>query len=98
MAEEYYPLNIPPAGKARGGTEILRCAVIEDELHVTLRPGFDDPVGWGRVFAEAARQVARAYAHEKRFTEAEALRRIVTTFEGDMRTPPGTTGEISPLK
>src|SRR6185436_1661402 len=59
-------LQVPPAALERGGVEILRCAVIDDGLHVTLRPVFDDTRMWGRVLADVARQLAHAYAHQER--------------------------------
>ena len=97
MSNPYQALNIPPAANERGGFEVLRCAVIEGELHLTLRPVFNEPDDWGRLFAEVARQVARAYAHEQRFTEADTLTRIRAAFEADMRNPPDVTSSISPL-
>jgi Domain of unknown function (DUF5076) len=97
MSNPYNALSIPPAANERGGIEVLRCAVIDGELHLTLRPAFSDPNGWGQLFAEVARQVAHAYAHEKRFTEADTLARIAAAFEADMRNPPDVTSSISPI-
>ena len=93
MSNPYQALNIPPAANDRGGIEVLRCAVIDGELHLTLRPAFNEPNGWGHLFAEVARQVARAYAHEKRFAEA----RIGSAFAADMKKPPDVTSSIAPL-
>ena len=97
MSNPYQALNIPPAANERGGFEVLRCAVIDGELHLTLRPAFNEPDGWGRMFAEVARQVARAYAHEERFAEAESLSRISSAFETEMKHPPDVTSSIGPL-
>ncbi len=97
MSNPYQALNIPPAANDRGGLEVLRCAVIDGELHLTLRPAFREPNGWGHMFAEIARQVARAYAHEKRFTEADTLARISSAFETGMKNPPDVTSSIGPL-
>jgi hypothetical protein len=97
MSNPYQALNIPPAAKERGGIEVLRCAVIDGELHLTLRPAFNEPNGWGQMFAEIARQVARAYAHEKRFTEADTLARIGSAFAADMKNPPDATSSIAPI-
>ena len=47
MSNTYQPLNIPPAANERGGFEVLRCAIIEGELHLTLRPVFNEPNDWG---------------------------------------------------
>ena len=56
MSNTYQALNIPPAANERGGFEILRCAIVEGELHLTLRPVFNEPNDWGRLFAEVARE------------------------------------------
>ena len=64
MSNTYQALNIPPAANERGGFEFLRCAIVEGELHLTLRPVFNDPNDWGRVFAEVARQVAVSVAQK----------------------------------
>jgi hypothetical protein len=97
MSKPYQALKTPPAAQERGGIEVLRCAVIEGELHVTLRPAFNDPNDWGRLFAEAARQVARAYAHEKMFAEGDAIARISDSFDADIKTPPDVTSSVGPI-
>jgi hypothetical protein len=97
MSEPYQALNIPPAAQERGGFEVLRCAIIDGELHLTLRPAFDEPGAWGKLFAEVARQVARAYAHQDRFAEADTLTRIGSAFETDMRNPPDMVSTVGPI-
>ena len=97
MSQPYQALNIPPAAQERGGFEVLRCAIIDGELHLTLRPVFDEPGAWGKLFAEVARQVARAYAHQNRFAEADTLTRIGSAFETDMRNPPDMVSTIGPI-
>ena len=54
MSKPYQALNIPPAANERGGIEVLRSAIIDGELHLTLRPLFENPNDWGRMFAEYA--------------------------------------------
>ncbi len=97
MSNNYQALNIPPAADERGGFEFLRCAIIDGELHLTLRPVFNRPDDWGRSFAEVARQVARAYAHQDRFPEAETLTRISSAFEAEMKAPPEHTSTVGPV-
>src|SRR4051794_11576352 len=97
MSKPYQALKTPPGAQDRGAVEVLRCAVVEGELHLTLRPAFDDPKEWGHLFAEAARQVARAYAHEKRIAEGEAVSRISAAFDADIKTPPDVTSSVGPI-
>jgi Domain of unknown function (DUF5076) len=97
MSNTYQALNVPPAASERGGFEILRCAIVEGELHLTLRPVFDEPNDWGRLFAEVARQVARAYAHQDRFAEPETLTRISAAFETEMRNPADVASSVGPI-
>ena len=97
MSKNYQALNIPPAANERGGFEFLRCAIVENELHLTLRPVFNEPNDWGRAFAEVARQVARAYAHQNRFPEAETLTRISSAFETEMKNPPDVVSSVGPI-
>jgi hypothetical protein len=97
MSMEYQALRTPPAALERGGVEVLRCAIVDGELHVTLRPAFDDPRGWGRLFAEVARQVAGAYQQAHGYAPADTLAKIGHTFEQDMSSPPETESSIAPL-
>jgi hypothetical protein len=91
----YQALNIPPAANERGGFEVLRCAIIEGELHLTLRPVFNEPNDWGRL--KVARQVAHAYAHQDRFPQAETLARISSAFEAEMKSPSDVTSSVGPI-
>jgi hypothetical protein len=97
MSKPYQALNIPPAAQQRGGIEVLRSAVIDGELHLTLRPLFDNPKDWGRLFAEVARQVAQVYAHQQRLSESEALQGITSGFESEIKTPSDAKSSIGPL-
>ena len=97
MSNTYQALNIPPAPNEPRGYEFLRSAVIHGELQMTLRPVFNEPNDWGRVFAEVARQVARAYAHQDRFPEPEVLTRISSAFETEMRNAPDVASSVGPI-
>ena len=97
MSQPYQALNIPPAGQQRGGIEVLRTAVIDGELHLTLRPLFDNPNDWGRMFAEVARQVSRVYAHHSQLSESETLERISASFATELKAPAAVQSTIGPL-
>ncbi|HEY7663320.1 MAG TPA: DUF5076 domain-containing protein [Xanthobacteraceae bacterium] len=97
MSKPYQALNIPPAANERGGFEFLRCALVDDELHLMLRPVFNAPNDWGRALAEVARQVARAYAHQGRFSEAEMLTSIESAFATEMKNPSNVASSIGPI-
>jgi len=90
-------LMIPPTALEHGGVEVLRAAVVDGGLHVSLRRAFDDPEAWGMLIADVARHVARIYATEDKFREEETLARIRALFNAEMDTPtdPGTTSAIS---
>jgi len=90
-------LQIPPAALDQGGFEVLRAAIINDGLHVTLRPVFDDTRMWGRVLADIARQLAHAYEHQGRGAAADVIANIRQGFDTDLNTPPETQGAIAPL-
>ena len=78
-------LNIPPPAIEKGGNELMRVAVANDgELYMSIRRGFDDPEGWGRVLAEVAKHVSQIYATETKYNKADAAQRILEAFAKDM--------------
>jgi hypothetical protein len=83
----YNDIKPPPQVRDKDAFEVMRVAIFESEPYFALKRGFDDPVAWGVLFAEAARHVGRAYAHERLFTEAEAITRIRSAFEQAMAAP-----------
>jgi hypothetical protein len=97
MSKDYQALNIPPAANERGGFEVLRCALVDGELHLTLRPVFNEPNDWGRLLAAVARQLADVYADQGRFPQTETLTRIGTAFESEMRNPSDVSSSIGPI-
>ena len=90
-------LVIPPDALERGGVEVLRAAIVDGGLHVSLRRAFDDPEAWGMLIADIARHVARIYAKESAMSEDNVLERVRAIFEAEMDAPsdPGTTSAIS---
>ena len=90
-------LVIPPTALEQGGVEVLRAAIVDGGLHVSLRRAFDDPEAWGMLIADVARHVARIYATENKFREEETLERIRALFNAELDSPtdPGTTSALS---
>ena len=90
-------LKPPPTALENGGTEVLRAAIVDGGLHVSLRRAFDDPEAWGMLMADLTRHVARIYATEMNMREEETLARVRGIFEAEMDAPtdPGSTIAIS---
>ena len=90
-------LHIPPTALEQGGIEVLRAAIVDGGLHVSLRRAFDDPEAWGMLLADVTRHVARIYASEDKFREQETIERIRALYEAEMDAPtdPGSTSAIS---
>jgi len=86
-------LLIPPTALEQGGVEVLRAAIVDGSLHVSLRRAFDDPEAWGMLIADVARHVARIYATEGNFPEQQTLERVRAIFNAEMDSPtdPGTS-------
>jgi hypothetical protein len=96
-APAFEALNVPPGALEAGGTEVLRAAIVNGALHVSLRRAFDDPEAWGMLIADITRHVARIYATEDKFREEETIERIRAIYEAEMDAPtdPGTTSALS---
>ena len=93
---EYNALQPPPNAREKGGVEVLRAAVIEGGLHVTLRRAFDDPQAWGVLLADVARQVARVYQQQEQRSEDDVIAVLRKAFDSEMDAP-ANPGSISPV-
>jgi hypothetical protein len=83
-------LNVPPPAIEKGGNELLRAAIAQGELYMSLKRGFDDPEGWGRVLAEIVKHVSQVYATETSYNRETAVKRILDAFaEGMAADVPG---------
>src|SRR4051812_3243799 len=93
----YDALIIPPTALEQGGVEVLRAAIVDGGLHVSLRRAFDDPEAWGMLIADITRHVARIYANESALTEDQVIERVRSIYDAEMDAPsdPGTTSAIS---
>ena len=90
-------LKAPPTALEKGGTEVLRAAIVEGGLHVSLMRAFDDPEAWGMILADVTRHVARIYRTEDNIPEERTIERIRNLFDAEMDAPtdPGTTSAVS---
>ena len=93
----YDALKAPPTALEKGGTEVLRAAIVEGGLHLSLRRAFDDPEAWGMILADLTRHVARIYRTEDNIPEERTIERIRNLFDAEMDAPtdPGTTSAVS---
>ncbi len=92
----YDALQIPPGAQGKDGLEVLRAAVIEGGLHVTLRRAFNDPRAWGVLLADVAHQVARVYAQQGD-NQDEVLDQIRESFAAELDAP-DNRGDIGPIE
>ena len=75
-------LVIPSEALEKGGVEVLRASIVGGELHVTLRPTFEEPRHWGDLLTELVRRIAKAYAAAGPIPEEHAVLSIRTAFIG----------------
>jgi hypothetical protein len=87
--EVYDALPIPNDALDKGGVEMLRAGVVDEELFVTARRAFAEPAHWGYLLADAVRRLATLYAAEGDFTEAEVSAAIAGAFVRSLRSKAG---------
>jgi hypothetical protein len=94
---DFEALAAPPTALEKGGTEVLRAAIVDGGLHVSLLRAFDDPQAWGMLIADIARHVARIYKAEDNLPEDQTIARIRDIFDAEMDAPsdPGSTSAIN---
>ena len=83
----YEALVIPNDALDKGGVEILRAGLVNDELYVTARRVFTDPATWGEVLADITRRLARIHAADGGLKEKEVLAAIESAFAADLGAP-----------
>ena len=91
----YEALALPAEALDKGGLEILRAGLIEDELYVEARRVFKDPATWGEVLGDIARRIAAIYSLEDSApSEKDIVADIVEAFASEMGlTPLKTTSK-----
>jgi len=83
----YEALVIPNEALDRGGMEILRAGLVDDELYVTARRVFKDPATWGEILGEITQRLGRIYAAEGEYKANEVIAAIENAFAAEMGAP-----------
>jgi len=73
----------------KGGLELLRAGVVNEELFITARRVFAEPAQWGYVLADITRRLAAIYAAASEFTETEVGAAIADAFDRSLRSGKG---------
>jgi len=84
----YEALIIPNEALDRGGMEILRAGLVDDELYVTARRVFKDPSTWGEILGEITQRLGRIYAAEGEYKAKEVIAAIENAFAAEMGARP----------
>ena len=84
----YEALVIPNEALDRGGMEILRAGLVDDELYVTARRVFKDPATWGEILGEITQRLGRIYAAEGEYKAKEVIAAIESAFAAEMGARP----------
>jgi hypothetical protein len=83
----YEALVIPNEALDKGGMEILRAGLVDDELYVTARRVFKDPSTWGEILGEITQRLGRIYAAEGEYKAQEVIAAIENAFASEMGAP-----------
>src|SRR5262249_36977212 len=83
----YEALVIPNEALEKGGLEILRAGLVENELYVTARRPVEGPGTGGEVLGDVPRRLARIYAAEGKYTQKDALAAISGAYAADLGAP-----------
>lgn len=95
----YHALVLPAEALEKGGAEILRAGLVDDELFVGAARAFADPAVWGDVLADIARHIATMMSAEDGApSEAEILTVIGEAFVADLGAAEVKDGVVTPRK
>ena len=85
----YQALALPEQALEKGGLEILRLGIVDDELYVATLPAFKSPAQWGEVLAEVATRLGAIYAAQKTgLNKKDVTTDIVKAFAAEMGARP----------
>jgi hypothetical protein len=88
----YQALALPEKALERGGVEILRLGIIDDELYVSALPAFTSPAQWGEVLAEVAERLGAIYAAQQAgLDQKDVTVQIAEAFVSEMGAKPVKT-------
>src|ERR1700744_3529610 len=92
----YQALVLPEQALDKGGVEILRAGIVEDDLYVSVLPAFKAPAQWGEVLADIARRVGAIYAaNTAGLSQKDATVQIAEAFVSDLGAVPVPTARPS---
>jgi len=90
----YQALALPEQALEKGGLEILRLGIVDDELYVSALPAFESPGQWGEVLAEVAIRLGSIYAAQKTgLNKKDVTTDIVEAFAAEMGARPVKTAK-----
>lgn len=81
----------------KGGVELLRAGVVDEELFIAARRVFAEPAHWGWVLADVTRRLATLYAAESDLAESKVIAAIAGAFAKSLRAS-GTGTPRKPVK
>jgi hypothetical protein len=92
----YQALALPEQAFDKGGVEILRLGIVEDELYVSALPAFEDAGQWGEVLSEVARRLGAIYAaQDKGLSKRDVTIAIAEAFVADFGAQPVKTAKAA---
>jgi hypothetical protein len=79
--------TLPVADEAldRGGVELLRAGLADEELFITVRHVFETPDQWGGVLADIALHIAALYSADSDLTKDNVIAIVAQTFAQSLR-------------
>jgi hypothetical protein len=85
----YQALALPEAALEKGGLEILRAGIVEDQLYVSAVPAFKSAAQWGEVLADIARRLGTIYAAQGTgLSKKDVVVQIAEAFAADFGARP----------
>jgi hypothetical protein len=85
----YQALALPEQALEKGGVEILRLGIIDDELYVSALPAFKAPAQWGEVLAEVTERLGAIYAAQHTgLSKKDAAVQIAEAYLAEMGASP----------